>query len=101
MMNTATIETRIAQSEAECVREHHFASGERGGMVDLTISRERNGSMTVTWAANNGAGWKSWSAKNLGAVKAASFAASKWATLVAWLEKLEPKHVPFCPGFTC
>lgn len=91
-MNTATQELRTATSANQIGRLHYYASGERGGAVDLKVDRERNGTHTVLWNANKGRGWfaKGWKCTVKTEADALAFVATKWPTMIAWLEALEP-----------
>lgn len=105
-MNTATIEIHKADSEASETREQRYAYGEKGGSVALTVSRKhRPGAIChcVSWNANDGRGWRGggYSASFRTESDAQNFVAEKWATLVAWLEDLEPINRAFSPDFTC
>lgn len=93
MSQAITTQHQGPHSDASIRREGRHARGERGGMVDLTISRER-GVWSVHWNAHTGRGWyKGWTAKFRGQdaeEKARAFADAKWVTLTEWLGKLEP-----------
>lgn len=92
-MNTATNPARI-ESESfpvgHVTRERRYARGANGGAVNLTMSHE-GGAYVTRWSVNSGRGWsKGWKSTSATETVATEFLATKWAVLVAWLEKLEP-----------
>lgn len=95
MAQQITIEIHGPHCDASIRREHRHAYGDRGGMVDLVISRER-GIWSVYWNVHNGRAWRSgWTAtfRGIGAEgRAMAFADKKWPVLTKWLEDLEPER---------
>lgn len=88
---TITIET--ATTPGQVTRERRYASGAKGGSVSMTVGRSDAERTFVTrWNVNSGPGWhKGWKATRTTEAEAFAFVAEKWPTLMAWLEKLEPK----------
>lgn len=93
-MNSATnIQIRTADSATSDRREHRFADGILGGMIEMAVHRSIGGvTFQITWNVHNGRGWaKGWKKAGLRTEQEAlDFAAGKWLVLVVWLEKLEP-----------